>query len=77
MVEGDDSGRPRETTTDDVLAAFEEISAPVATGTELAQLLGVSQQTILRRLAELHEDERVKRKEVGARAVVWWPEDEE
>lgn len=71
------SGRPRDTTTDDVLEAFNEVDAPVATGRELARLLGVSQQTVLRRLAELQEDGRVERKDVGARAVVWWPSNRE
>lgn len=76
MSENSDPGRPRETTTADVLAAFDEIHAPVATGTELAQLLNVSQQTVLRRLEELYNANQVGRKEVGARAVVWWPRDE-
>ena len=73
MGDGSGSGRPRETTTDDVLKALCEVDAPVGTGTELAQRLNVSQQTVLRRLDELHKNGRVERKEVGARAVVWWP----
>lgn len=77
MREGNDSGRPRDTTTDDVLEAFNEVDAPVATGRELARLLDVSQQTVLRRLAELQESGRVERKDVGARAVVWWPSNRE
>jgi len=76
VSENSDTGRPRETTTDDVLAAFDEIDAPVATGREIARLLDVSQQTVLRRLAELHEENQVGRKDVGARAVVWWPRNE-
>lgn len=75
MTEGENSGRPREITVDDVLAAFGEVNAPVATGAELATRLNTSRQTVLRRLNELHENERVERKEVGARAIVWWPSD--
>lgn len=77
MSEGNGSGRPRETTAEDILETFDEIDGPVATGKELACELGVSQQTVLRRLDELHETDRVGRKKVGARAVVWWPRGEE
>lgn len=76
MTEDEDPGRPRETTLDDVLEAFDDVDAPVATGAELATQLNVSQQTALRRLNELHENDLVERKEVGARAVVWWPSNE-
>jgi Fic family protein len=44
----------------------------VITASELTDVLGTSRDTILRRLRTLHENGEVERKEVGARAVVWW-----
>lgn len=58
---------------DDVLQALREHSEPVATTSDLADALGVTRETVRRHLSELQEAERVGRKEVGARAVVWWP----
>ena len=71
----DGMGRPRDVTCDDVLAAFEDVDKPVATATLFAEILGVSKQSVLRRLQELEEDGRVERWKVGGRAVVWWPTD--
>jgi predicted transcriptional regulator len=68
----DGMGRPRDVTCDEVLAAFEDIDKPVATATLLAKMLGVSKQSVLRRLKELEENDRVERWKVGGRAVVWW-----
>jgi Mn-dependent DtxR family transcriptional regulator len=69
----DGVGRPRDVTCDDVLAAFDEVDKPVATGKLIAEMLDVSQQSALRRLEELEEDGRVERWKVGGGAVVWWP----
>lgn len=55
-----------------VLEALDEADDPVMTVTEIAGKLGVSGETARRRLNELHEQGKVQRKEVGARAVVWW-----
>jgi len=71
----DGIGRPRDVTCEDVLAAFEDVDKPVATGKLLAEMLDVSKQSVLRRLQELEEEGRVERWKVGSRAVVWWPTD--
>jgi Mn-dependent DtxR family transcriptional regulator len=72
----DGIGRPRDVTCEDVIAAFDDVDKPVATGTLLAELLDVSKQSVLRRLQELEEQGRVERWKVGGGAVVWWPTDD-
>jgi DNA-binding Lrp family transcriptional regulator len=60
----------------DILQALQEHREPVATASEVAEVLGVSSETVRRRLTTLHEADRVGRKKVGARAVVWWVDEE-
>jgi len=73
----DEGGKFAPRVTDsDVLRALRAQSDPVATAGELADVLAVSSETVRRHLTELHDDGRVGRKEVGARAVVWWPVDD-
>lgn len=73
----DEAGKFAPSVTDsDVLRALRAQRDPVATAGELADVLGVSSETVRRHLTELHEDGRVGRKTVGARAVVWWPVDD-
>lgn len=56
MTEDDDPERPRETMVD-VLEPFDNIDVSVVTGAELATELNVTQQIVLYRLNELHENE--------------------
>ena len=72
----DDMGRPRDVTCEEVLKAFDEVKKPVANAPLLADELGAGKQSVLRRLQELEDEERVERWQVGARAVVWWPMDD-
>lgn len=62
---------------EDILRALRKHGEPVATAGEVADVLGVSSETVRRRLTTLHEAGRVGRKKVGARAVVWWVADDE
>lgn len=75
----DDDGRYTEQTGPGrVLQALRAHPDPVATATELAAALDVSGETARRYLSELHENGEVERKQVGAKAIVWWlPEDTE
>jgi len=57
---------------DDVLAALRSHPEPVATAADIADVLDVTSETVRRRLTELREQGLVERKNVGARAVVWW-----
>jgi len=71
----DDHGRYVETLTpDSVLALLRSIDEPM-TATELATEFDVTNRAVLNKLDTLHERELVERKEVGARAVVWWATD--
>lgn len=73
----DESGRyTAQTGPEQVLRVLREHPDPVVTATELAERLDVSAETARRYLSELHEDGTVRRKQVGARAVVWWPADD-
>lgn len=74
----DESGKyTSQTEESQVLRALREHPEPVVTATEVAEALGVSGETARRHLSSLHEQGRVERKEVGARAVVWWLADED
>lgn len=58
----------------DVLRAMDYQDDPFVTTTEIADELDVANQTVLKRLHELHDEGRIERKDVGANAVVWWRE---
>ena len=70
-------GRPRELTDNEVLLAFDKVEKPVATAELLADTTDAPRRTVLRRLRELEDGDRVERWKVGGRAVVWWPADNE
>ena len=48
---------------------------PVATAGEVGEALDCTGQAARKKLNQLHEDGKIERKEVGARAVVWWIQD--
>lgn len=76
MTDADENGgggRPQQVSGAEVLEAFGEVDAPVATARMLAAHVPASKDTVLRRLRELHEDGQVERLRVGGRAIVWWP----
>ena len=58
-------------TTADVMRVFERAPVPLLTAPDVAEELGCSAPTARDRLDELAEGERVYRKTVGARAVVY------
>ena len=58
---------------DDVLSLFTD--AEPRTASEVADELGIARRTALNKLNELADQDRIQRKEVGARAVVWWVSD--
>lgn len=71
--ERDDGGRFQEKVPlDDVRALFRR-SEP-RTATEVAETLGISNRAALNKLDTLHENDEIVRKQVGARAVVWYRE---
>jgi predicted ArsR family transcriptional regulator len=74
----DAEGKYTETATiDAVFDVLVNADDPVLTANEVAEAIGVTSETARRKLTELSEQGRVKRKDVGARAVVWWaPVDE-
>jgi predicted transcriptional regulator len=73
----DESGKyTAQTGSEQVLQVLREHPDPVVTATEIAEHLDVSAETARRYLSDLHENGKVRRKQVGARAVVWWLSDE-
>jgi predicted ArsR family transcriptional regulator len=73
---GEDGRYVKKTSLNDVLVVLNEHDDPV-TGKEVGDALGISNRSALDKLNELHEDEAVERKKVGAGAVVWWLADEQ
>lgn len=69
----DDGGKFVETVTPErVLEIMRETDAPVATAREIADVIGCTPEAVRQKLELLHEQERVERRKVGSRAVVWW-----
>lgn len=73
---GDDGRYIEKTTLDDVIAVLTERNEPL-TGKEVGEALGISNRSALDKLNTLNERGDVKRKKVGAGAVVWWLSDEQ
>jgi len=70
--ERDKSGKYTERVTlDDVLTVFEEAELPVLTATEVAEELDCSRPSAYNKLEELVSQEKLQKKKVGARAVVY------
>lgn len=73
-----ETGEYVETVTEPkVLDALESIEEPVATATEIGDVIGCTGQAARKKLHQLHENSSVERKKAGARAVVWWPANHE
>lgn len=58
----------------EVLEALATYPDPVATSTELAKRLPITQQAVYKRLQKFEEQGWVRQKSVGANATVWWLE---
>lgn len=69
----DDRGRYKESISLADVKQFFRRSEP-HTAAEIAEALGISSRSALNKLEELHEAGEIKRKKVGARAVVWYRE---
>ena len=63
------------TTTSEVLTTMRDTDGPVVTVGDVAEAVNCSRETARRKLTDLHADGRVKRREVGASAVIWWVPD--
>lgn len=60
------------TSDQDVLDALRDTPDPVSTASEVADRLPVGRRSVLNRLNSLHDDDRIRKKDVGARSAVWW-----
>lgn len=56
----------------DVLEMFDD--EPL-TATEIANRLDISNRAALNKLNDLHDEGMINRKEVGAKAIIWWRTD--
>ncbi len=71
----DDRGQYVETLpAEEVLAFLRRHDEPM-TATDVGEAFGVTNCTALYKLEELHDRGAIERKQVGARAVVWWTTD--
>lgn len=69
----DNGGKFVETVTPErVLEIMRETDAPIATARDIADVIGCTPEAVMQKLKLLHEQERVDRRKVGSRAVVWW-----
>lgn len=69
----DEDGQFVETITPErVLGVMRSVDAPVVTASDIADELGCTPEAVSKKLAQLQTQGRVARRQVGARAVVWW-----
>lgn len=69
----DEEGQFVETITPGrVLAVLRAAEAPVMTASDIAAELGCTPEAVTKKLKRLQNQDRVARRRVGARAVVWW-----
>ena len=72
--ERNDEGRYVPTVTPErVLDVLRDAEDPVLTAKEAGDTLGCTSEAARQRLHELRERGDVESKQVGARAMVWWP----
>ena len=73
----DEGGKYTATVSDEeIVAAIDQASSPVVTAADLEEVLPIGRRAIRERLLDLLDQDRVARKKVGGRAVVWWRADE-
>jgi len=58
-----------------IIQVMREDDDPFHAAPEVAEIFDHSRQWAHDRLASLHEDGLVERKESGERSVIWWPAD--
>lgn len=66
-------GRDPLVTDDELVAAMRSCDCPVVTTGDLVDHVDMTKDGVRRRLNQLIERGKVSRKQVGARAVVYWP----
>ena len=71
----DDRGQYVETLPAEQVLTFLRRHDDPMTATDVGEAFGVTNCTALYRLEELHDRGAIQRKQVGARAVVWWTTD--
>lgn len=72
-----DTGRfVQTTTTDDVLAVFDQVRGPVITTGDVADHLDVSRETARRKLGELYDQKRVDRRKRDTHVYYWRVDDD-
>jgi len=69
-------GRKREISDEQILRAIALHPDPVVTAQEVADSIDMSPQGVNKRLKELAGKGYIVRKEVGARAVIYWMDDD-
>ena len=60
------------TTLDDVRDAVRDGPDPVSTTGDVAEVLDISSESARGKLNELHEQGRIEKRKIGARAIIWW-----
>lgn len=69
----DEDGQFVETITPErVLGVMRTADAPVVTAKDIADELECTPEAVTKKLKQLQKQDRVARRQVGARAVVWW-----
>jgi hypothetical protein len=75
--ERNDSGRYVETLTlETVRETVANAPDPIATTKEVADALGCSREAARLKLTQLHDADRIERRNVGSKAIVWWVPDD-
>ncbi len=63
-------------TLEDVRDAVRDGPDPVSTTGDIAAVFDISSESARGKLTELHEQGRIERRKIGARAIIWWVQNE-
>ncbi|ADJ17249.1 hypothetical protein [Halalkalicoccus jeotgali] len=70
------AGRKPRVTDDELIDTIRQLTDTneniVVTTPEITDELPIAQRSVYDRLIKLNDEERVQKKKVGARAIVWW-----
>lgn len=69
-------GRQPTISDEDILDVFRQSEDPVLSTAEVANTIEMGERGTLSRLKQLTDEGSIKRKKVGAKATVWWLNDQ-
>jgi len=65
-------GREPTVSDEDILEVFRQATDPVVTTKEVSEAINLGRRGTLDRLKSLEDDNQIRKKRIGEKAIVWW-----